>query len=101
LGAAKVPPDVAGFLAPQTVSLLPIPTGVKAEMCCFGLHTLGDLAAMKVAALTDLFGPASQRVWEMAQGIDDTTLVPQKHEETIVEHAVLPFASASLTLREF
>ena len=98
LGAAKVPPDVAGFLAPQPVDLLPIPAKVRAEMCRFGLQTLGDLAAMKVAALTDRFGPAGQRAWELAQGIDATPLVPLKHQESIVEHAALPFASASLEL---
>ena len=97
-GAAKVPPDVAGFLAPQPVDLLPIPAKVRAEMGRFGLHTLGDLAAMKVAALTDRFGPAGQRAWELAQGIDNTPLVPLKHEEAIVEHTALPFASASLEL---
>ena len=98
LGATRVPPDVAGFLAPQSVDLLPIPAGTRAEMCRFGLHTLGDLAAMKVAALTDRFGPVGRRAWELAQGIDETPLVPLKHEERIIEHTVLPFASASLEL---
>ena len=98
LGVTKVPPDVAGFLAPQTVDLLPIPAGIRAEMRRFGLRTLGDLAAMKFAALTDRFGPVGQRAWELAQGIDDTPLVPLKHPEPIVEHSVMPFASASLEM---
>ena len=64
----------------------------------FGLLTLGDVAAMKVEALTDRFGPEGWRAWELAQGIDDSPVVPLKHEESVVEHAPLPFSSASLEL---
>ena len=97
-GATKVPPDVAGFLASHSVDLLLIPAGIRAEMRRFGLHTLGDLAAMKVAALTDRFGPVGRKAWELAQGIDETPLVPLKQEESIIERIALPFASASLEL---
>ena len=98
LGAVQVRPDVSGFLSPQPVDLLPIPAGLRAEMRRFGLHTLGDVAAMKMESLTDRFGPAGRMAWELAQGIDDTPLVPLKHEESVVEHASLPFSSASLEL---
>ena len=98
MGAARVPPDAAGFLAPQPVELLPLPAGLRAEMRCLGLRTLGDLAAMKLEALTDRFGAAGQRAWELAQGIDDTPLVPMKHEESVIEQTALPFPSASLEL---
>ena len=95
LGAAKVPPDAAGFLAPQPLGLLPIPARVRDEMRRFGLHTLGDVAAMKVEALTGRFGPAGKRAWELSLGRDDAPLIPMQHEESIVEHAALPFTSAS------
>ena len=98
LGATRVPADVAGFLAPHPVDLLPIPAGVKGEMRRFGLHTLGDVAAMKVEALTDRFGPAGNRAWELSLGRDDAPLVPMKHEESIIEHTTLPFPSASMEL---
>ena len=49
MGAAKVPTDVAGFLAPRPVDLLPIPARLRAEMHRFGLLTLGDVAAMEEA----------------------------------------------------
>ena len=96
LGAAKVPPDAPGFLAPRPVDLLPVPHRVRDELRRFGLHTLGDIAAMNVIALTDRFGPEGRQAWELAQGIDGSPLAPLKHEERIVEHANLPFASASL-----
>ncbi len=47
LGAAWVPPDAAGFLAPHPVGLLPIPESSKRELRQLGLHTLGDVAACR------------------------------------------------------
>ena len=98
LGAARVPADVAGFLAPRPVDLLPIPVQVRDEMRRFGLHTLGDVAAMKLETLVDRFGLAGRRAWELSLGRDDSPLVPLRHEESIVEHTTLPFTSASLEL---
>ena len=98
LGAVQAPPDVAGFLAPQPVDLLPVPFKVRDELHRLGLHTLGDLAAMKVEALTGRFGPEGRRAWKLSLGIDDAPLAPLQHEESVVERTVLPFSSASLEL---
>lgn len=98
LGSVRVPPEAAHFLAPHSVDLLPLLPAVKQEMRCLGLHTLGDVAVMKPEAMINRFGPEGQRAWELARGIDDSPLVPLKHEEPVVEHVLLPFASASLEL---
>ena len=98
LGSVRVPPDAARFLAPHPVELLPVPPAVKEEMLRFGLHTLGDVAVMEQEALINRFGSVGQKAWELAQGIDDSPLVPLKYEDSIVEHVDLPFASASLEL---
>ena len=98
LEAVWVPGDAAGFLAPNPVDLLPIPAGTRAEMRRLGLRTLGQVAAMSRETLADRFGPTGGRAWELSMGIDDTPLVPLKQEECVVEHAELPFSSASLEL---
>ena len=98
LGAARVPQDAAGFLAPQPVDLLPIPVSVREELHRLGLHTLGDVASMNVETLADRFGTPGQRAWELSLGIDDDPLVPMKHEESIIEHTTLPFPSALMEL---
>ncbi len=97
-GAARVPQDAAGFLAPQSVDLLPLPLKVRDELHRFGLHTLGDVAAMTVDAMSNRFRAQGLRAWELAQGIDDAPLVPLRYEETVSEHTALPFASASQEL---
>ena len=98
LGAAKVPPDAAAFLAPQPVDLLPISPALRDELRRFGLHTLGEVAAMKQEALTGRFGPEGRRAWELAQGIDHAPFIPLRYEESVIERTALPFASASLDL---
>ena len=98
LGAVKVPPDMAGFLAPHPVDFLPVPGVIREELRNFGLHTLGDVAAMRVGALADRFGEEGRRTWELSRGIDSRPLIPLKLEESVAEHVALPFASASLEL---
>ena len=70
MGAVLVPQDVAGFLDPNAIDLMPVSLTAREELRNFGLHTLGDVAAMKVEALTDRFGPPGQRAWDLSHGID-------------------------------
>ena len=86
------------FLAPRSLDLLPIASTVKAAMRRFGLHTMGEVAAMSRDMLAEQFGPAGGRAWDLSHGIDDSPLVPLKHEETVVERASLPFSSTSMPL---
>ena len=97
-GAARVPDDAAAFLAPHPVDLLPLSAEVTAAMRRLGLRTMGDAAAVGADLLTDQFGRAGRRAWELCRGVDDSPVVPLRHEESIVEHAVLPFSLASLEL---
>ncbi len=95
-GAFRVPDDVGAFLAPHAIDLLPISLDVKGEMHRFGLHTMGAVAAMSRHALTDRFGPEGARAWELCNGIDDSPVIPLAFEESVVEHASLPFHSSSV-----
>lgn len=95
LGAARVPEDAAGFLAPFSVDLLPASSDARARMRRFGLHTMGDVAAMSEAAVVDQFGAEGRRIWMLCNGIDDSPLVPLPYEESIVEHISMPFSSTS------
>ena len=98
LGATRAPPDTASFLAPHPVAFLPIDRDIKTALHRFGLHTLGDMASLTEANLTDRFGFEGGRAWRLSQGMDDSPVVPLAHAETIVHHASLPFTSASIDL---
>ena len=97
-GATRVPSDVAAFLAPYSIDLLPLASQVKEKLHRFGLHTMGEVASMRVDLLTNQFGPAGETAWSLSRGIDDSPLIPLKYEESIVESTSLPFSSTSMGL---
>ena len=98
LEAAWVPEDAANFLAVRPVSLLPVSGAALKALRRFGLHTLGQVAAMRPEHLADQFGAGGALAWNLAHGQDDSPLIPLKSQETITEETSLPFASASLEL---
>ena len=95
-GVACVPQDAAAFLAPHSIELLPLGAEVRSRMHRFGLHTMGDVAAMTPESLLDQFGIAGRRARELSHGIDRDPVVPLPYEEAVVEHTALPFASTSV-----
>ena len=96
LGATRVPADAASFLAPHSIDLLPVDSTVKAAMHRFGLHAMGDVAAMALEKMVDQFGLTGRAAWNLCHGVDDSPLAPMKHEESVVERISLPFSSNSL-----
>ena len=98
LRATQVPIDTVSFLAPHPVDLLPVPADLKVALHRFGLHTLGDVGSMTEASLVDRFGGEGRIAWHLSRGMDDSSVVPLAHAETVVERISLPFSSASLDL---
>ena len=98
VGATRIHLDAASFLAPHPVAFLPIGRDIKIALHRFGLHTLGDMASLTEADLTDRFGFEGGRAWRLSQSMDDSPVVPLAYAETIVHHASLPFTSASIDL---
>ena len=96
--AAKVPPDAAAFLAPRPIALLPVSENTISGLHRFGLHTLGQVAAINVDRLVDQFGREGEWIWNLANGRDDRALVPLEYEETVTEETSLPFSSTSLEM---
>jgi hypothetical protein len=95
--AAKVPDDVAGFLKDFLVDLLPLSWEDKTRLHRFGLHTLGQVAALSVGPMQAQFGPAGKKVWELAQGIDRSLLLPEPCQELVKESLTFPSPTLTLT----
>ena len=98
LGASKVPEDAASFLSRRPIALLPVPGNTISALHRFGLHTLGQVAAMEVDRLVDQFGREGEWIWDLANGRDDRALMPLEYEETVTEETSLPFSSTSLEM---
>ena len=100
-GMSVVPNDVAAFLAPCSIDLLP--RSAASEALLDDLHRLdwdrlGTLAAQRRSDLLERFGREGERAWELANGIDERPLRPRTREEPVTERLALPEASVSLEL---
>ncbi|MBI4282175.1 MAG: DNA polymerase Y family protein [Chloroflexi bacterium] len=83
--AYRTSQNIKEFVSPWSVDVLPIEWGVKARLHSFGLNTLGQMAERPIGPIQAQFGKVGARIWQLAQGMDDSPLIPEHHEETIQE----------------
>jgi nucleotidyltransferase/DNA polymerase involved in DNA repair len=60
----------------------------------FGLNWLGQVAALPFSAMQAQFGHDGARAWELANGRDDSAIVPRREEVRITEGLDLPAPTA-------
>ena len=89
------PADVDAFLQPLPVGRLPGVGKVTGEkLSKFGIQTVGDLRGMDVSALEGVLGRYGIRLHELARGIDESEVIPDRPTQSIsvedtFEHDVL------------
>ena len=94
--ANKTPAELSDFLAPFSVDVLPVPWEMKSRLRSFGLHTLGQIASLPIGPIQAQFGPAGARVWHLAQGVDETPLIPRQPKEEVSDEVTFAVATANL-----
>jgi DNA polymerase-4/protein ImuB len=62
----------------------------------FGIRTLGQITALTPGPLQAQFGPEGKRIWELAQGRDDTPLYPRSLEQAVEENTTLAWVTTSV-----
>ncbi len=82
-GSALVTCSGHNFLHSLSAGLLPISPQMKERLYGFGLHTIGQIAAIPVGPLQAQFGNEGRRAWELSRGIDRDVFVPRQREEMI------------------
>ena len=78
------PDDVDGFLAPLPVGRLPgvgKVTGERLEK--LGIKTVGELRGLEAATLEGHFGRYGVRMYELARGLDNSQVVPNRPTQSI------------------
>jgi DNA polymerase-4 len=78
------PEDIGGFLLPLAVGRLPgvgKVTGEKLEK--LGIQTMKDLRDVDLPVLENHFGRYGRRLYELARGIDDGEVVPDRPTQSI------------------
>jgi nucleotidyltransferase/DNA polymerase involved in DNA repair len=86
------------------VDLLPADAATRARLRLFGLASMGQLAELPRSAVGAQFGPAGERLQELARGDDPRPIVPRRRPERVVATATFEppvdgVGSVGLTLR--
>lgn len=83
------------FLDEQPVEVLPVSPEMLRRLDVLGLHTLGELRALRRPAVAAQFGPEGVRAWELARGQDARPLRPRPRAERLEErlHLEVPLDS--------
>ncbi len=81
---AVVPAGGEGaYLLPLSVGLLPVEAEVVSRLRLFGLDTIGEVAALSLPELQSQFGFEGRRIWQLANGIDESPLLPRLPSEKV------------------
>lgn len=78
------PHDVDTFLTPLPVGRMPgVGKVTEEKLKRLGVQTVGDLRDMGISTLKDRFGRYGLRFYELARGIDDSKVVPDRPTQSI------------------
>jgi DNA polymerase-4 len=78
------PQDIEAFLLPLRVGRLPGVGKVTGEkLGTLGIHTVRDLRSVDLPALEHHFGRYGRRLHELARGMDDSEVVPDRPTQSI------------------
>jgi DNA polymerase-4 len=78
------PEDVDAFLLPLPVGRIPgVGKVTEEKLDKLGIRTVGDLRAIDKPTLEDRFGRYGQRLYELARGIDNNPVIPDRPTQSV------------------
>jgi DNA polymerase IV len=78
------PEDLDIFLPPLPIGRIPgVGKVTEKRLAELGIKTVGDLRRLEVLILEDHFGSYGQRLYQLARGIDDNEVVPDRPTKSI------------------
>jgi DNA polymerase-4 len=97
------PHQVLAFLAPLPVGRLPgVGAATEATLATQGIRTIADVRRRSEAELHERWGKYGTRLWELAHGVDESPVVPDRPRKSISSEttfdADLPLAALVPTL---
>src|SRR5579862_1705527 len=85
------PKDIATFLPPLPVGRIPgVGKVTEARLEKHGVRTVGDLQRFELADLEDSFGRYGLRLYELARGIDENPVVPNRPTQSVSAEDTFP-----------
>ena len=82
------------YLARLPVEVLPVSPFMHQRLHLFGIDRLGQVADISLSAMQAQFGPEGARAWELANGRDDSRIVPGRDELKVDQEMELPAPTA-------
>jgi DNA polymerase IV len=80
--------EEAEFLASLSVGLLPVEEEIVSRLRLLGLETIGEVARLSLPELESQFGFEGKRLWQLANGIDETPLISRSRTESVAASVV-------------
>ncbi|HVT45515.1 MAG TPA: DNA polymerase IV [Thermoanaerobaculia bacterium] len=78
------PHQIAAFLPPLAVGKIPgVGRTTEGRLHELSIETVGDLQRIAREELVDIFGKFGHRLWELARGIDESPVVPDRKAKSI------------------
>lgn len=78
------PEEVEAFLLPLPVGRLPgVGKVTEEKLAKIGIKIVGELRGLELSVLENLFGRYGVRLYELARGIDDSPVVPNRPTQSI------------------
>jgi DNA polymerase-4 len=78
------PDEVATFLPPLPVGRIPgVGKVTEARLAKLGILTVGDLQGLELPALESAFGSHGLRLYQLARGIDENPVVPDRPTQSV------------------
>jgi len=85
------PKDIGTFLPPLPVGRIPgVGKVTEARLEKFGVRTVGDLLRFERAELEASFGRYGQRLYELARGLDENPVVPDRPTKSVSAEDTFP-----------
>jgi DNA polymerase IV len=99
------PHEIQDFLLPLPIGRIPgVGQVTEARMKGLGITSVGDLYAFDMATLEQHFGRYGRRLYELARGVDDNPVVPNRASKSISAEDTfekdIPLAEAELLIRK-
>jgi DNA polymerase IV len=85
------PHQVQSFLLPLPVGRIPgVGRVTESRMNAVGITTVGDLYALELSTLENHFGSYGLRLYQLARGVDDNPVVPNRVSKSISAEDTFP-----------
>ncbi len=77
------------FLSPVSINRLPVAASIRERLNMLGIHTLGQVGAFTLSALTSQFGAAGRTLWDIANGIEEQDRIAHAFSITDIDQELI------------